>query len=126
MKLNNGIDMKTVKIGIMPREDIQKRILDIVAGRYKPKPSEPKIWFSSLKSVSQILSTENMELLKIINKRKPKSFKELAQYTGRHESNLSRTLKKLESSGVIEVDRTKKETRPIAKSTQFDIRYGEA
>jgi len=77
-------------------------------------------------SVSQILSTENMELLQIINKRKQKSFKELAQYTGRHESNLSRTLKKLESSGVIEVDRTKKEARPIAKATQFDIRYGEA
>lgn len=39
--------MKSLVIGIMPQEKIRERIYAIAKGEYKPKPSEPKIWFTS-------------------------------------------------------------------------------
>ena len=35
-------------------------------GEYKPKPGEPKIWFTSMKSVAEVLSDQNRALLKVI------------------------------------------------------------
>lgn len=85
----------------MPREKFQKRLLDIAAGRYKPKFNEPKIWFSSIKSLSEVLSENNMRLLSIINEQKPESINELAELTGRQVTNLSRTLKTMERYGIV-------------------------
>jgi len=51
--------MKAVMIGIMPQEKIRERVLAIVRGEYKPKRSEPKVWFTSMKSVAEVLSDEN-------------------------------------------------------------------
>ena len=48
--------MKTVVIGILPQERIRERMLAIAKGEYKPKPGEPKIWFTSMKSVAEVLS----------------------------------------------------------------------
>jgi predicted transcriptional regulator len=39
---------QTIKIGIMSQKEIRERTLAIVRGDYKPKPHEPKIWFTSL------------------------------------------------------------------------------
>jgi predicted transcriptional regulator len=50
----------------------KKRTIAIAKGTYKPKKDEPKIWFESIKSLSQVLSNENQELLKIIIECKPK------------------------------------------------------
>ena len=44
----------------------KKRSLAIAQGEYKPEGDEPKIWFESLQSMAQALSSENQELLKII------------------------------------------------------------
>ena len=46
--------MSKLKIGIMPREQLQRRILDIASGKIKPKSSEPKIWFNSIKSLGEV------------------------------------------------------------------------
>ena len=46
--------MKAIKVGIMPADKFQQRIIDIAAGRYKPSTNEPKIWFNSLKSFNII------------------------------------------------------------------------
>lgn len=48
--------MKILKIGIMPRDKFQQRTIDIASGKYKPKEGEPKIWFSSIRSLCEILS----------------------------------------------------------------------
>ena len=37
--------MKAIVIGILPQEKIRQRILAVARGEYKPKPTEPKIWF---------------------------------------------------------------------------------
>ena len=54
--------MKTLKISIAPQEKIRERILGIAKGKIKPKASDPKIWFTSMRSLSQVLSDENRAL----------------------------------------------------------------
>ena len=48
--------MKSIKIGIMPQEKIRERMLAIARGEYHPSPEEPKIWFTSMKSLAEVLS----------------------------------------------------------------------
>ena len=40
-----------LKIGIAPQEKIRERVLAIAKVEIKPKTSDPKIWFTSEKSV---------------------------------------------------------------------------
>jgi predicted transcriptional regulator len=58
--------MKIIKVGIAPQEEIRERMLAIVKGELKPKPSDPRIWFTSMRSLSQVLSDENRALLDVI------------------------------------------------------------
>ncbi len=58
--------MNTVIIGILPQEKMRERVLAIAKGEYKPKPTEPKIWFTSMRSLAEVLSDDNRALLKII------------------------------------------------------------
>ena len=113
---------KAVVIGIMPQEKIRARVLAIAKGKYKPKEGEPKIWFTSMRSLAEVLSDENRALLRVIRDAKPASLAALAQMTGRKPSNLSRTLKTLANYGVVEIRRERKIIRPIAKATEFLIR----
>lgn len=96
-----SIKSKSVKIGIMSYEDFKQRTLMIAKGKYKPKKSDPKIWFPSVKSLANVLSEENQQLLKIISDSKPDSIAELESVTGRKASNLLRTLRKMETYGLV-------------------------
>ncbi|NKQ34927.1 MAG: hypothetical protein HF973_04840 [Chloroflexi bacterium] len=49
--------MKVIKTGIMPRDAYKKRTIAIAKGTYTPKPDEPKIWFESPKSLSQVFNS---------------------------------------------------------------------
>jgi predicted transcriptional regulator len=48
--------MKIVKIGIASQEEIRERVLAIAKGELKPKKSDPKIWFTSLESLTQTMN----------------------------------------------------------------------
>ena len=113
--------MKTIIIGILPQEKIRERMLAIARGDYKPKTTEPKIWFTSMRSLAEVLSDENRALLKVIQNTKPESISILADLTGRKPSNLSRTLKTMSNYGFVEMRRESKHVRPIAKCTDFRI-----
>lgn len=63
--------MTAITIGIMPQAEVRARILAIAKGEYKPKASEPKVWFNSIKSVAEVLSDDNQALLKIIAENNP-------------------------------------------------------
>lgn len=115
--------MNALKIGIMPRHQFQKRMLNIAAGHLKPKRGEPKIWFSSIKSFSEVLSDNNIRLLKLIKEHHPETLKELAELSGRKSSNLSRTLKTMERYGIVELRKKAKTVQPIVKATAFNIQY---
>jgi len=55
--------MKTLSIGIMPQKKIRERVLAIAKGEYKPDPAEPKIWFTSIRSLAEVLNDDNRALL---------------------------------------------------------------
>ena len=113
-----------MKVGIISKEDYRQRTIAIAKGEYVPKHGEPKVWFESLQSMAQVLSSENQELLKIIIDRKPTSLKELEEMTGRKSSNLSRTLNLMASFGIVSLEKDKKNVRPIVKATSFKVEFG--
>ena len=116
--------MKTIRVGIMPMKQYKQRTIDIAKGLYKPKKDEPKVWFESVKSMAQILSSENQELLKIILENHPQSLKELEELTGRAKSNLSRTLKTLQRYGIVELHKQNNALVPEVKATHFKVEFG--
>ena len=116
--------MKVMNVGIMSREEYKKRTIAIAKGTHKPKKNEPKIWFESIKSLAQVLSNENQELLKLIIEYKPKSLSELEKISHRRKSNLSRTLKTLESYGIVSLNKENGRVIPIVKATNFKVEFG--
>lgn len=113
--------MTTIALGIMPQEKIRQRLLAIAKGDYHPARGEPKIWFTSMKSLSEVLSDENRALLRVIKDRQPSSISILAELTGRKPGNLSRTLKTMARYGIVEMHKEQRQIRPIVKSTEFRI-----
>ncbi len=72
----------------------------------------PRQWYDSERTAKalgakraealvKLLSEENRTMLHLIDSRHPGSVRELAALAGRKESNLSRTLKKLEEVGIV-------------------------
>ena len=115
--------LKFVKVGIMSLEGYQKRTIAMASGEYKRREDEPKIWFESFKVLGEVLNNGNQELLKIIIKHKPQSLKELAELTGRHTSNLSRSLKTMERIGLVKLDRSGRKVQPTVAATKFRIDF---
>ena len=113
--------MKTLVIGVMSQEKIRARALAIAKGEYKPEPGEPKIWFTSMRSVAEVLSDSNRALLQVIRETEPHSLADLAQTTGRQASNLSRTLKTMERYGLVDLKREHRHIRPVVKAEAFQI-----
>jgi predicted transcriptional regulator len=93
--------MKVLKIGIASLDEMRARTMAIARGELKPRRDDPKIWFTSAESIAKVLSQSNRSLLREIVRTRPQSLAELAEKTGRKVSNLSRTLKKMESYGLV-------------------------
>ena len=115
---------KVMKVGIMPRQDYMKRTLAIANGDYKPREDEPKIWFESIQSLAQVLSTDNQKLLQTIIQHEPRSITQLESLTRRNKSNLSRTLKTMERYGIVELKKEKNRISPRVKVTDFNVEFG--
>jgi predicted transcriptional regulator len=96
--------MKTLRVGIATYEQFKARTIAIAKGKYKPRPDEPKLWFTSLESFAKLLSPKNRALLTLIAETHPDSLQELADQTGRAMSNLSRTLKTMENYGLVQFE----------------------
>jgi len=97
--------MKTLKIGIASYKDMKARTMAIARGKLKPKPGDPKVWFTSTESFAKVLSNKNRALLATIAAGHTVSLQELAAGTGRKASNLSRTLKTMEQYGFVRLHR---------------------
>lgn len=119
------------KIGIMSFEKYKERTIAIAEGRYVPEKNEPKIWFSSMKSLANILSEENQLLIKLILEEKPQSVSELEALTGykRKANNLLRTLRKMEQYGLVQLvkgNQSKHGKAPLIPKVlydEFDIQF---
>lgn len=119
-----GKSLKKLKIGVLPLEKFKERTLSIAKGAYKPKREEPKIWFNSIKSLANILSEENQELLRLIVDEQPQSISELEPLTGRKANNILRTLRTMENYGLVELvqAKTKRPGRiPLVPKVIYDM-----
>ncbi len=113
--------MKIIKIGIAPQEKIRQRMLAIAKGEIKPKPSDPKVWFTSMRSLAQVLSDENRSLLDVIRTARPESITALAEITGRKQGNLSRTLQTMARYGLVKMEKELGRVRPIVRAERYEI-----
>ncbi|MCL1043681.1 MarR family transcriptional regulator [Shewanella marisflavi] len=110
------------RIGIMSEQLVRARVLAIAQGKYKPAKDEPKVWYTSLNAVSQILNPENIALLRLIDTERPESVTALAELSGRKKSNLSNTLKSLCEKGFARLEKGEgRNMKPVALYTDFEI-----
>lgn len=106
-----------VQVGIASYEQQKARLMAIARGEHKPGRDDPKIWFSSMESLAQVLSSKNQLLLEIIAVSKPASIGDLEQLTGRRSSNLSRSLKTLQHYGLVSLS---KEGKVVVPRTVYE------
>ena len=113
--------MKVIKIGVASQEKIRERMLAIAKGEIKTKSTDPKIWFTSMHSLAQVLSDENRALLEVIRTAKPASITELSGITGRKQGNLSRTLRTMSRYGLVKMEKQNRSMRPVANAERYEI-----
>lgn len=58
--------MSTLRIGIASYMQMKARTMAIARGELRPGPDEPKVWFTSLASLANVLSEDNRTLLRQI------------------------------------------------------------
>ena len=82
---------------------VQKRCVIGIKGQ-APDPDYPvDIWFDSLKSLANVLSKENQQLLKVIAEQQPQSMTEIASISGRALSNVCRTLNTMAKHNLVKI-----------------------
>ncbi|EPH2852034.1 transcriptional regulator [Serratia nevei] len=113
--------MMKALIGVMPEELIRKRIPAIAKGEYQPQEREPKVWFTSMIALAQVLSNENIALLRLIDTARPETISQLAELSGRQVSNLSTSLKTLSGHGLVALEKQGRSVKPRALFTDFEI-----
>ena len=116
-----GTRSKVLKVGIASADFIKARSIAIAKGRRKRMPDEPQIWFTSIHSLAQVLSEPNRLLLELIRKAKPSTLTELAALSGRKPSNLSRTLKTMESFKLVRLEKIDNTVKPVVDWDKVDI-----
>jgi predicted transcriptional regulator len=91
--------------------------MKMVARGEKKAPKDAGVMsFDSVEALLRLLTPQNRKLLAVIRDKKPQSIAELAELTGRAQSNLTRTLGKLEAIGFVRfktVERRKVPTAPV-------------
>ena len=94
---------RVLRVGIASLEEMKARTLAVARGEHRPGPDEPKVWFTSMESLAQVLSSKNQLLLELIARAEPTSLAELAELTGRNKANLSRTLRTMRRYRLVEM-----------------------
>lgn len=74
-----------------------------------------------MRSLAEVLSDKNRELVRLIAEKQPESVAELARETGRDKGNLTRTLQRLASYGIVELRKENNTVKPVAIFTEFLI-----
>ena len=119
--------------------EFKEYTLAVARGERTVDPTEPKVWyepvvrgerakhkvqFASLEAGAKLLSAKNRALLRAIAEHRPKSIAELAAITSRAEQHVLRTLKKLETAGIVYLDKGEgRARRPVlaARRVHFEI-----
>jgi predicted transcriptional regulator len=86
---------------IQSMQSLKKEMQSVARGERKAPADATRISFESVEAVIRLLTPENRFLLATIDQQKPVSVAALAQLVKRAESNVSRTLSKLEALGFV-------------------------
>jgi predicted transcriptional regulator len=114
---------KILRVAIAPREDMVRYTRDVVAGRRRRRADDPDVWFTSVESFAKVLSEKNRALLALIAAKQPDSIDALAAASGRAKSNLSRTLRRMESYGLVRLEKgAGRKLRPVVDFAQVELR----
>jgi predicted transcriptional regulator len=100
--------------------DLREEMRSVARGEREPAPLPASAMLSTLSSPG------NLDLLRIISQERPASVSQLAERTGRAQSNVSRSLQVLARYGLIRLEREGKEVRPVplARSVDVDLAAG--
>ncbi|MGD1524065.1 hypothetical protein [Vibrio owensii] len=114
----------TIKIGVLSEDLVRKRVMAIAKGRYLPKDGEPKIWFDSLTTLNEHLSSEVLHVLKVIREVKPESISDLCQEAKRTIHDVNSSLQLLEGFGFVKLSKQSDTvTKPVLINASFEIVY---
>jgi predicted transcriptional regulator len=108
---------------IQRMSDLEKEMRKVARGEITAPSDAASPSVESTEALLRLLTPDNRSLLRTIRDAKPQSVAELARLTNRAESNLLRTLGKLEAFGLVEmrtVDRRRVPT-PIIGMLHLDI-----
>ncbi|MDA8350904.1 MAG: transcriptional regulator [Pseudomonadota bacterium] len=87
----------------------------------KAKPGGPAVWFPSTESFVRLLTADNRTMLHLIAARAPESLDELVELTGRAKPNLSRTLHRLASYGIVRIERRGRKIVPTLLCARIEL-----
>ena len=86
---------------IQSLRELRDEMRAVAQGRQAVPKHAANPGFENAEALLRLLSPENRALLALIDSERPQSLADLAKLSGRAESNLSRTLGKLQAMGVI-------------------------
>ncbi|NAW97643.1 transcriptional regulator [Vibrio anguillarum] len=112
------------RIGIASEELVRKYILDVAAGKLNYVEDMPQFWFASLTELSQVLTNDNIKLLKMMAYERPNSVAKLAEITDLSVEELEVSIEKLTSKGFVRIEICGNEECLTAIYTSFEIRMG--
>ena len=115
---------KTIHIGIASVSEQRRRALAIASGSRRRRADEPTLWFSSMRALANVLSDENMALLRILRDDQPESVLALAEILQRAPSNVSRSLSTLAQFGFVELIKQGRIVQPRAVADDYRIAVG--
>ena len=95
--------------------DLREEMRSVARGEREPAPLPASAMLSTLSSPG------NLDLLRIISQERPASVSQLAERTGRAQSNVSRSLQALARHGLIVLEREGKEVRPVPLAHSVDV-----
>ena len=91
--------MKKVKVQSL--QALREEMKAVARGARSAPVDAGKPSFNSVEAVVRLLTPDNRRLLALIRDRRPQSVAELVSMTGRAQSNLTRTLAKLQAAGFV-------------------------
>ncbi len=88
---------------IQSAQSLRDEMRVVAQGRRPAEAGASSPSFESAEALLRLLNPENRSLLALIDAERPQSMAQLAKLAGRAESNLSRTLAKLQAMGIVRV-----------------------
>ena len=98
---------------IQTMKQLEAEMRAVARGEKKAPADAAAPSIESTAALVRLLTPENRGLMKIIRDAKPQSVAELARLTNRAESNLLRTLAKLEAIGLVRLKTVKRRKVPV-------------